>query len=169
MEGRLAWGVDDFDESYPMPYTNDLMRLAASVKIAIDSETLTIGLKQACDVILSGYQKTLKNEGCPFVLAEEDQTLERLGVKEIVPPQDFWLKLSKRLPSITQSPMLQKKSLEAELPKGLDYRVVRREAGTGMSGATAIRGDWRMERRLYWSRGQSSGPISARLARWWEG
>ncbi|MGC1810589.1 MAG: DUF2252 family protein, partial [Candidatus Binataceae bacterium] len=22
-EGRLAWGVDDFDEAYPLPYTND--------------------------------------------------------------------------------------------------------------------------------------------------
>jgi uncharacterized protein (DUF2252 family) len=41
-EGRLSWGVDDFDESYPLPYTNDLVRLAASVKIVIDSEHLTI-------------------------------------------------------------------------------------------------------------------------------
>jgi len=34
-EGRLSWGVDDFDESYPLPYTNDLVRLAASVRIVI--------------------------------------------------------------------------------------------------------------------------------------
>jgi Uncharacterized protein conserved in bacteria (DUF2252) len=26
-------GVDDFDESYPLPYTNDIVRLAASLKI----------------------------------------------------------------------------------------------------------------------------------------
>ncbi len=25
-EGRLAWGVDDFDGAYPLPYTNDLVR-----------------------------------------------------------------------------------------------------------------------------------------------
>ena len=25
-EGRLSWGIDDFDESYPLPYTNDLVR-----------------------------------------------------------------------------------------------------------------------------------------------
>lgn len=31
-EGRLCWGVDDFDEAWPLPYTNDLVRLAASVK-----------------------------------------------------------------------------------------------------------------------------------------
>jgi uncharacterized protein (DUF2252 family) len=32
VEGRLCWGVDDFDESYWLPYTNDLVRLAASVR-----------------------------------------------------------------------------------------------------------------------------------------
>src|ERR1700727_2497347 len=41
-EGRLCWGVDDFDDAYPLPYTNDLVRLAASVKMVTDSETLII-------------------------------------------------------------------------------------------------------------------------------
>ena len=27
--GRLIWGVDDFDEAYPMPYANDLVRLGS--------------------------------------------------------------------------------------------------------------------------------------------
>ena len=40
-EGRLCWGVDDFDESYPLAYTNDLVRLAASLKIVIDAESLS--------------------------------------------------------------------------------------------------------------------------------
>ena len=31
-EGRLCWGVDDFDDAYPLPYTNDLVRLAASIR-----------------------------------------------------------------------------------------------------------------------------------------
>ena len=74
-EGRLSWGVDDFDESYPLPYTNDLVRLAASVKIVIDSEKLTIGFKEGCSAILEGYQKTLKAGGCPFVLAEHEKNL----------------------------------------------------------------------------------------------
>src|SRR5437868_13651106 len=29
--GRLAWGINDFDEAFPLPYTNDLLRLATSV------------------------------------------------------------------------------------------------------------------------------------------
>jgi uncharacterized protein (DUF2252 family) len=51
-EGRLAWGVDDFDESYPLPYTHDLVRLAASLKIVIESKDLTIKLKPGCEIIL---------------------------------------------------------------------------------------------------------------------
>ena len=29
IEGRLVWGVNDFDEAAHLPYTNDLVRLAA--------------------------------------------------------------------------------------------------------------------------------------------
>jgi uncharacterized protein (DUF2252 family) len=48
-----------------LPYTNDLVRLAASVKIVIDSEKLTIRFKEGCSAILEGYQKALKAGGCP--------------------------------------------------------------------------------------------------------
>ncbi len=65
-EGRLCWGVDDFDESYPFPYTNDLVRLATSVKMLIDSEGLGIKLRDACDAILEGYRETLKDGGYSF-------------------------------------------------------------------------------------------------------
>jgi len=37
-EGRLCWGVDDFDDAYPLAYTNDLARLVASLKMVIDAE-----------------------------------------------------------------------------------------------------------------------------------
>src|SRR5262245_60050822 len=30
-DGRLVWGVNDFDEADDLPYTQDLVRLAASV------------------------------------------------------------------------------------------------------------------------------------------
>ena len=40
IEGRLVWGINDFDEASRMPYTIDLVRLAASAHIAIDAEQL---------------------------------------------------------------------------------------------------------------------------------
>src|SRR5947209_7133334 len=33
-EGRLVWGINDFDEAWALPYTNDLIRLATSALIA---------------------------------------------------------------------------------------------------------------------------------------
>jgi hypothetical protein len=51
-----------------------------------------------------------------------------------VPSEDFWKKLN-QLPAARQAlPSDVKYALEAELPKGLDYRVVRREAGMGSLG-----------------------------------
>src|SRR5579863_3952621 len=34
IEGRLIWGVNDFDEAHPMSYANDLVRLAVSAHLA---------------------------------------------------------------------------------------------------------------------------------------
>ena len=101
-EGRLCWGVDDFDEAYPLAYTNDLVRLAASVKVVIDAEGLSIKLKDGCDAILDGYLECLREGGQPVVLAEREQKLGKLGVDSFKPPSGFWEKLN-RLPAVSQA------------------------------------------------------------------
>ena len=134
-EGRLCWGVDDFDEAYPLAYTNDLVRLAASVKIVIDAEGLSIKLKDGCNVILEGYTEALREGGSPIVLAERDQKLGKLGVDSFKPPSNFWEKLN-RLPVLRQ-PLAKdlKRALEKTLPEaGIEYKVVRRQAGLGSLG-----------------------------------
>jgi hypothetical protein len=134
-EGRLSWGVDDFDESYPLAYTNDLVRLATSVKIAIGFEGLTIKLKNGCAAILEGYRETLREGGCPVVLAEHENHLNKLGMSEIQRPDDFWLKLNE-LPTVRRGlPRDARRALELLLPDPkLDYKIVRREAGMGSLG-----------------------------------
>jgi uncharacterized protein (DUF2252 family) len=82
-EGRLCWGVDDFDESYCLPYTNDLVRFAASMKIGADAEALSIKVKAGCDAILEGYMQSLKEGGRPIVLAERKQKLGKLDRQPI--------------------------------------------------------------------------------------
>src|SRR6202049_2862583 len=62
-EGRLVWGVNDFDEAYHLPYTNDLVRLATSAAMALSSGQLALSLKSACDAILAGYQESLQAGG----------------------------------------------------------------------------------------------------------
>jgi uncharacterized protein (DUF2252 family) len=134
-EGRLCWGVDDFDEAYPLAYTNDLVRLAASLKIVIDAEGLSIKLKDGCDAILQGYLDSLSAGGCPIVLAEREQELGKLGVDSFKPPSNFWEKLN-RLPGVKQ-PLAKdlKRALEKTLPvSGIEYKVVRRKAGLGSLG-----------------------------------
>ncbi len=145
VEGRLCWGVDDFDESYRMAYTNDLVRLAASMKIVIDAEGLSIKLKDGCEAILEGYRESLRDGGRPIVLAEHAQELGKLGVDSFKPPTDFWEKLNK-LPAI-RHPLAPdvKRALEKTLPdRRMRYKVVRRQAGLGSLGQerfVAI-GDW---------------------------
>jgi hypothetical protein len=144
-EGRLCWGVDDFDESYPLAYANDIVRLAASLKIAIDADSLSIKFRDGCEAILEGYRRSLEEGGCPIVLAEREQKLGKLGVDSFKPPPDFWRKLN-RLPAIRR-PLAKdvKRALEKTLPDPrMEYKVIRRQAGLGSLGQqrfVAI-GDW---------------------------
>jgi hypothetical protein len=134
-EGRLCWGVDDFDEAYPLAYTNDLVRLAASLKIVIDAEGLSVKLNDGCDAILDGYSGSLREGGRPIVLAEREKKLGTLGVDNFKPPFDFWEKLN-HLPAVRrplQSDL--KRALEKTLPVArMEYKVVRRQAGLGSLG-----------------------------------
>jgi uncharacterized protein (DUF2252 family) len=134
-EGRLCWGVDDFDEAYTLPYANDLIRLAASAKIVIDAEQLALKFKDACDAILEGYRETLREGGWPFVLAERETSLERLGLEAIRPPEAFWSTM-RALPTVHQRlPKAARQLLDRVQPDAdIDYRVVRREAGMGSLG-----------------------------------
>jgi uncharacterized protein (DUF2252 family) len=134
-EGRLCWGVDDFDDSYHLPYTNDLVRLAASVKVVIDAEHLTIKLRDACAVILDGYRHALQQGGCPIVLAEHESNLERLGVEAFERPKDFWRKLGALPVRRRGMPRDVTHTLRRTLPDpDLRFKVVRREAGLGSLG-----------------------------------
>ena len=61
-DGRLAWGVNDFDEACPVPYTNDLVRLASSAYLALADKTssLRLDFDDACNAIQTGYLKGLE-------------------------------------------------------------------------------------------------------------
>lgn len=134
-EGRLCWGVDDFDESYPLPYTNDLIRLASSVKLARKLGLMSVKTRAACEVILEGYRQSLKNGGCPMVLAESETDLEKLGIEALKAPTDFWEKLNAHPVYRRVVPRDAKLCLLGALPhKHLEYRIIQREAGLGSLG-----------------------------------
>lgn len=145
LEGRLGWGIEDFDEAWPLPYTNDLVRLATSVRIAIDSGLLTLRLRDACDTLLKGYRESLRCGGAPITLAEQEQHMERLGIDAIKPVAHFWRNLNHLPIARPPAPRDSIKALEHSLPARLHYKVVRRIAGTGSLGHQRLvaLGEWK--------------------------
>ena len=86
-EGRLIWGVNDFDEACPLPYTLDLTRLVASANMAIDANNIALDRKSACEVVLAGYRKGLLAGGRPFVLAENHAALREMARHRLAQPE----------------------------------------------------------------------------------
>jgi hypothetical protein len=92
-EGRLNWGINDFDEAHPMPFTNDLIRLTTSAAFAIEEGKLSLTLKAVCEIILGAYKATLVGNGRPFVLAEKNRDLSRMAHSRLKDPLAFFKKL----------------------------------------------------------------------------
>ena len=135
LEGRLVWGVNDFDEAALLPYTIDLVRLATSALLAIDEGHLALRPKDACAAILDGYRESLVEGGRPFVLEEENNWLRLIATGELRDPVHFWRQMDS-LPRLkgTLSASAQE-ALEHLMPeKDLTYRTVRRVAGLGSLG-----------------------------------
>ena len=145
-EGRLVWGINDFDEAYPVPYTNDLVRLATSTILAVRCNHLSLDPQDACAAILAGYRETLDQGGCPFVLAQRHQWLRDQAYSDLRDPLAFWDKLD-QLPAIKETIAPEViAGLERWLPeKGLSYRLVHRIAGLGSLGRQRFvaLADWR--------------------------
>jgi hypothetical protein len=135
VEGRLIWGINDFDEAFPLPYTIDLVRLAVSAHIAADESHLAIESGDACEAILGGYREGLASEGRPFVLAEEHKWLRDTVTSDLRDPEAFWNKMN-ALPDCTSPiPEIPRRQLEKMLPKGAEVeRVASRIAGLGSLG-----------------------------------
>jgi hypothetical protein len=135
LEGRLVWGINDFDEAWWLPYTNDLVRLAASANVAIEENHLKLDPEAAAGAILDGYSEGIASGGRPFVLAERQSALRSMALQRLKQPETFWEKLD-RLPAVkTRIPAGAAKALRRALPRpDVPCRVVHRVAGLGSLG-----------------------------------
>jgi Uncharacterized protein conserved in bacteria (DUF2252) len=135
IEGRLVWGINDFDEAGTLPYTVDLVRLATSALLASAEGHLRLEAKDACAALIDGYRQSLVEGGRPFVLEEEHKWLRMIALNELRDPVHFWAKMD-ALPRISEKlPRKLRQSLNRMMPEpGLDYRTVRRVAGLGSLG-----------------------------------
>ena len=135
VEGRLVWGINDFDEVSRMPYTIDLVRLAASAHIAIDTEQLQIPHRNACGSILEGYKAGLEAGGLPWVLGARHPWLLAMVNPSLRDPPGFWKKLQ-ALPAYEgRIPSNVLRRIAKMMPsKESNFKIAHRIAGMGSLG-----------------------------------
>lgn len=136
IEGRLVWGINDFDEACWLPYTCDLVRLATSAHFAIAGDHLKMITRgKASKAILDGYRAALKAGGRVFVLAEHHPALRHMAVERLKQPELYWEKMQ-ALKTLTEKiPSSAAKSLKRTMPdQKVKFRVVHRIAGLGSLG-----------------------------------
>lgn len=153
-EGRLIWGINDFDEAAPMPYTIDLVRLATSALLAKRDEALSIGARKAATAILTRYRAAIESgEGRAFVLEERHPALRAMATGEERNPEHFWARMSRF--RTVRPPRDVRGLIAAYLPEDSSTpRYVHRIAGLGSLG-----------RPRYVGIGQSDGGLVAREAK----
>ena len=141
--GQLVWGINDVDEAYVIPYTNDLVRLAASTRLAISQGKLGLHEHPACDAIIEGYQDALHKGGAPFVLGgPHHHFLSRYATAATRPAQSFWHALS-ALPVVSPKPgdpdAPAEAVLRSTLPHGTHHVTLHaRRAGLGSLGRVRL-------------------------------
>lgn len=145
-DGRLVWGVNDFDEAAVMPSVLDLVRLATSIRLAPNP---AIGAREAAAALLDGYREGLDNPQ-PALLFEGQTWLRPYAEPGEGKPEKFWNTVA-RYPAATPPPTITA-ALRASLPRDVarnEIRLVRipKKGGGGL-------GRPRYAAIAYWRGGQ---------------
>jgi hypothetical protein len=172
IEGRLIWGVNDFDEAHPMAYSNDLVRLAASAELACQAGHIQLKGKDIGEAILEGYRGALREQGRPFVLGERNAWLRQIAESELRDPVHFWAKMDSFEKVKSSMPVSAVDAIEHLMPApNLDYTLLHRVAGLGSLGHAryVALAEWRGGRiareakalvssACYWAHGNDGPP-----------
>ena len=70
--GDQVWGVNDFDDACELPFTSDLVRLAASIGLAAKQQQVKASAGTVCSWVLAGYRSGLNGKGRPFMVSEHE-------------------------------------------------------------------------------------------------
>jgi hypothetical protein len=134
-EGRLIWGINDFDECFDLPYTIDLVRLATSALLAIRDDHLTADPRLACDAILAGYTDMIERGGHPFVIDEAHRWFVPLIQSKPTNPAQFWQNLRELPASEKPVPRPAINAIRTLMPeRDLPCKIAPRQAGAGSLG-----------------------------------
>jgi hypothetical protein len=141
-EGRLVWGVNDFDDATLLPYTYDLVRLATSTRLA---PGLPGARRDRVASILEGYREGLEHPG-PIFADDERPWLQGLVLRPSAKPGAFWDYMDglKEIPE-EEVPSEARKALEAASPAFMIVAFYcRRQSGGGSLGRPRylVVGEW---------------------------
>ena len=130
-EGRLVWGVNDFDEAAEMPYAYDLLRLAVSMRL---SPTRAIANRAAAAAILGGYRSGLEQRR-PVLLDEQEAWMRPYVACTDADRAKFWNTVDDYPPAL-KLPADIRKNLKDSLPTGAQAPrfLERPRAGGGSLG-----------------------------------
>ncbi len=132
VEGRLIWGVNDFDEAAEMPYALDLVRLATSTLLAHGKTGAPV--ETIAGAILRGYRRGL-GAPSPTVLDRKNRWLHKLVAVSTTRRRDFWRDLDADVAGAGRPQPRYRKALQASMPEpGLELSIGRRQAGLGSLG-----------------------------------
>jgi hypothetical protein len=132
VEGRLIWGVNDFDEAAEMPYALDLVRLATSTLLAHGKTGAPV--ETIAGAILRGYRRGL-GAPSPTVLDRKNRWLHKLVAVSTTRRRDFWRDLDADVAGAGKPQPRYRKALQASMPEpGLELSIGRRQAGLGSLG-----------------------------------
>ena len=157
-EGRLVWGVNDFDEAFPMAFPNDLVRVAVSALLAARSHP---GFKlqpgEISAQLADGYHSQIERGGEPFVLMEHHPKLRQMAIQDLRQPAEFWRRFAAKTALLDGSlPGSVRKAFRKILPRDAqpEYRILTQPKGLGSLG-----------RRRYLALAQWQGGIIVREAK----
>lgn len=131
-DGRLVWGINDYDEACVTPWPLDLVRLTASALIAGGAGKSGAGATAA--VVLDGYREGLARPRASVL------ELDRLWLRDLFTASDekreeFWGELFAAKRRKKPTPVSFAAALSAALPEaGLAPRIAPRQAGVGSLG-----------------------------------
>jgi hypothetical protein len=139
-EGRLVWGVNDFDEAAELPYAYDLIRLAASARLAKD---LPEAQSVCAAAIIEGYRRGLVAPRPTFV-DDEAPWLQELVNRPAAKAGAFRAELEEAEPATPPPAVVA--ALTDRLPQGtggVHFGAWQRGGGSLGRPRYVAYGDWR--------------------------
>ena len=133
-EGRLVWGVNDFDEAAVIPYAFDLVRLATSARLAA---ALPIGNRAVARALIDGYTDGLERPR-PTLLDEQERWMRPYVAVTDHERDKFWDEM-RNLRGATPSAAAQDALIAEGLPPASEIvRFASRVAGGGSLGRPRV-------------------------------